>query len=71
MHDDDANHFPVVQTLATQRSARTMVIDPTAHQLYLPAADFEAQPKDSHQRAAMVEGSFRVLAVSVAGQNKH
>jgi hypothetical protein len=61
----------VVQTLATQRSARTMVIDPTSHRIYLPAADFEAQSKDSHQRPSMVDGSFRVLAVSTMGKSTH
>ncbi|MFS8136936.1 MAG: YncE family protein [Thermomonas sp.] len=71
VHEDDAGHFRVVQTLATQRSARTMVIDQATHQLYLPAAAFEAQPKDSHQRAAMIDDSFRMLVVSVAGQDNH
>jgi DNA-binding beta-propeller fold protein YncE len=71
VHEDDAGQFRVVQTLATQRSARTMVIDPTSHRIYLPAADFEAQSKDSHQRPAMVDGSFRVLAVSTMGKSTH
>jgi YVTN family beta-propeller protein len=69
VHEDEPEHFRVVQTLATQRSARTMVIDQSTHRLYLPAADFEAQPKGSQKRPAMVEGSFRVLAVSGAGTN--
>lgn len=67
VHEDDPEHFRVVQTLATQRSARTMVMDPTTRRLYLPAAEFEAQPEDSHQRPAMIAGSFRVLAVSPKG----
>lgn len=64
VHEDDPEHFRVVQTLATQRSARTMVIDAATHRLYLPAAEFEAQPQESHARPGMVAGSFRVLAVS-------
>ena len=63
VHEDDPEHFRVVQTLATQRSARTMVIDSATHRLYLPAAQFDAQPQGSHARPAMVAGSFRVLAV--------
>lgn len=64
VREDDPEHFRVVQTLATQRSARTMVIDSSTHRLYLPAAEFEAQPQDSKTRPAMVAGSFRVFAVS-------
>lgn len=68
VHEDDPEHFRVVQTLVTRRSARTMVIDPATHRLYLPAADFEAPVKGSQQRPAMVAGSFRVLAVWDASQ---
>lgn len=71
VHEDDPEHFRVVQTLATQRSARTMVIDPTTHRLYLPVADYEAQSTGSQKRPAMVDGSFRVLAVWDRGTNGH
>lgn len=67
VHEDDPEHFRVLQTLATQRSARTMVIDPTTRRLYLPAAEYATQPPGSQERPAMVAGSFRVLAVSDVG----
>ena len=71
VHEDDADHFRVVQTLATQRSARTMVIDSATHRIFLPAAEYEAQTAGSQKRPAMVKGSFRILAVSNVGRSKH
>lgn len=65
-HEDDADHFRVVQTLATTPGARTIAIDPQSHRLYLPAAAYGAQPQDSHKRPDMLPDSFRVLVVSQA-----
>lgn len=63
VHEDDAEHFRVVQTLPTQTSARTIVRDPTTHRLYLPAARFEPQAEGAKGRPPMVAGSFSVLVV--------
>jgi YVTN family beta-propeller protein len=63
VHEDDPDHFRVIQTLATQSSARTIALDPATHRLYLPAARFEKQPEGSKERPPMVPGSFTVLAV--------
>ena len=63
VHEDDPDHFRVIQTLATQPSARTIAIDPATHRLYLPAARFEMQPEGSKERPPMVPGSFNVLVV--------
>ena len=63
VHEDDPAHFRVIQTLPTQRSARTVALDPSTGRLYLPAADFEPQPADSEAWPEMVSGSFRVLTV--------
>ncbi len=63
VHEDNPEQFHVAQTLVTQRSARTMVVDSTAHQLFLPAAQFEEPTPGSTGRPAMIAGSFRVLAV--------
>lgn len=63
VHEDDPEHFRVTQTLETQRSARTIVLDPQSHRLYLPTASFGPQP-DREVRPDMVPGSFRILAVS-------
>ncbi|MEO5624637.1 MAG: YncE family protein [Dokdonella sp.] len=63
VHEDDAEHFRVVQTLPTQTSARTIVLDPKTHRLYLPAARFEPQAEGAKGRPPMVAGSFSVLMV--------
>jgi len=63
VHEDDPEHFRVVQTLATQRSARTIALDAVTHRLYLPAATFEPQ-RASEPRPPMLPDSFRVLVVS-------
>jgi YVTN family beta-propeller protein len=39
VQEQDANHFVALPDLATQRSARTIAIDPSTGRLFLPAAD--------------------------------
>jgi YVTN family beta-propeller protein len=63
VHEDDPDHFRIVQTLPTQVSARTIALDPQTHRLYLPAARFEPQPEGSKERPPMVADSFTVLEV--------
>jgi hypothetical protein len=63
VHEDDPDHFRLVQTLATQPSARTIALDPVSHALYLPAAQFGPKPVDPSQRPAMLPDSFRILMV--------
>ena len=66
VHEDDPDHFRVVQSLATQHSARTMAIDPATHRLYLSAATFQAQPAGAQGRPPMVPGSFTIVEVGRA-----
>lgn len=54
----------VVQTLATQASARTIAIDERDGRLYLPAATFGAAPAGGG-RPPMVPGSFVLLVVGL------
>jgi DNA-binding beta-propeller fold protein YncE len=61
VHEDDPDHFRVVQSLVTQNSARTMALDPATHRLYLSAAKFETQPAGAQGRPPMVPGSFTIL----------
>jgi YVTN family beta-propeller protein len=64
VHEDDPEHFHVSQTLATQKGARTVAIDPSTHRLYLPAAKFAAQALPGEKRPAMLPGSFSLVVVS-------
>jgi DNA-binding beta-propeller fold protein YncE len=59
--------FEVVQTIATQKGARTMIVDPSTHRLYLPTADFGPAPAPTadqpRPRPSIVPGSFVILVV--------
>jgi DNA-binding beta-propeller fold protein YncE len=65
VHEDDADHYSVVATVPTQKSARTIVLDEAAHRLYLPAAEFDPLPANAppHTRPPMKPDTFVVLEV--------
>jgi YVTN family beta-propeller protein len=55
----------VVQTLKTERGARTMALDPKTHRIYLATAKFEPAPEpapgERRQRPKIIPGTFRIL----------
>ncbi len=63
--EDTPEKLTVVQTLKTERGARTMALDPRTHKIYLASAKFEpspeAAPGERRQRPKMVPGSFKIL----------
>jgi DNA-binding beta-propeller fold protein YncE len=65
VREDGPDSYSVVQTVATQRSARTMALDEKTHQVFLAAAEFgpapAATPDQPRPRAPMVPGSFTIL----------
>jgi YVTN family beta-propeller protein len=67
IHQDEADRYSVVQTLATQRGARTMALDDATGQIYLVTADFgpapEANAEQTHPRPSLIPDSFVVLVV--------
>jgi DNA-binding beta-propeller fold protein YncE len=67
IHEDDPDHYSVVATVATQKSARTLALDPASHRLYTVAAQFGARPAataaEPHPRPPVLDGSFRVLVL--------
>ncbi len=46
-HEDSPDKLTVVQTLKTERGARTIALDPKTHRIYLPTAQFEPAPSPS------------------------
>lgn len=63
---DVSGKYQTVDTVATQKGARTMAVDPKNHRVYLLAAEFgpatEAQP-GKRARAPILPDSFHVLVV--------
>jgi DNA-binding beta-propeller fold protein YncE len=63
-HEDGPDKLTVVQTLKTERGARTMALDLKTHKIYLSTANFEAssgQSEGGRQRPKMIPGTFKVL----------
>jgi len=58
----NAQTYQVEQTLKTQPTARTTVLDPIQHQLYLVAADVETPGTDG-MRPKLTAGTFKLLTV--------
>jgi len=64
-HEESPDKLIVVQTLATERGARTMALDPKSHRIYLASAKYEPQaaatPDAPQQRPKIIPGSFKIL----------
>jgi DNA-binding beta-propeller fold protein YncE len=70
-HEDSPDKLTVVQTLQTQRGARTMALDPETHNIYLATADFEASTNSpsgggGRHRPRIVPGTVRILVYGMA-----
>ena len=67
MKEESADKFTVLQTVTTQRGARTMALNPKSHEIYLVSAEFdepaaiEGQPKP---RRTMKADTFTLLVIS-------
>jgi DNA-binding beta-propeller fold protein YncE len=59
-HEDSPDKLTVVQTLKTERGARTMTLDPQTHRIYLAAVKYEG-PAEAGKRPKAVPNSFKVL----------
>jgi DNA-binding beta-propeller fold protein YncE len=58
--------FETVATIQSQRSARTIGVDPATHKLYLPAAEFgpPTEGKDGKQgRPSVLPDSFMIVVL--------
>ena len=59
------NQFEAVQTVTTQRGARTITIDPKSHHVFVITAEYGAAPvattENPRPRPAVVPGTFAVL----------
>jgi YVTN family beta-propeller protein len=73
VHEDDPDHFAVVQTLRTAPGAKTVALDSIRHRLYLPTARFEASAgtHEGESKGTPVPGSFHVLVVDNESSPAH
>ncbi len=55
--------YDSVDTVTTERSARTMTVDEKMHKIYLLAAEYGTQPAGQKGRPPVVPDSFHVLVV--------
>ncbi|MFP3597290.1 YncE family protein [Chryseobacterium sp. SIMBA_029] len=63
IQEKNANQFIALKNISTKKGARTIALDSSTHDLYLPTADFDDKEKDSRGRPKIKEGTFQVLAV--------
>ena len=63
----DGDKYDVVQTVQTQRGARTMAVDEKTHTIFLPTATYGPPPSPTAEqprpRPSIVPGSFVILVV--------
>jgi YVTN family beta-propeller protein len=58
--ENSPNDLSIVQELRTERSARTIALDPRTHRIYLPTAQFD-RPRSQDGRPAIVPNTMRLL----------
>lgn len=62
-----ASGYPTIETLPTQRGARTMAYDPSTDRIYVVTAEFGPRPKPTpqnpHGRPSILPGSFTVIVI--------
>ena len=67
VRQDTPDKYTVVETVVTQRGARTMALNPKTHRLYTVTADFGPTPAATAERPRprppMIPGSFVVLVL--------
>jgi YVTN family beta-propeller protein len=63
---EKGNNYKVLETVPTQKGARTIAIDTKTHHLYMPTAESEAAPigGDEKKRPPLKKGSFVILDVA-------
>jgi YVTN family beta-propeller protein len=73
--EEAPDKLTVVQTLKTERGARTMAIDPKTHRIYLPSAQFQPAPSPSPGaspgRPTIVPNTLKLLVYGPAESAKH
>ncbi len=65
--EQDENTFKVIETISTQKGARTITLNKTTHQLFTPTAEYAERPEPTKEnpkpRPSIKPNSFVVLVV--------
>jgi YVTN family beta-propeller protein len=65
VHEDDADHYSVMQNAPTLEGAKTMALDPQMHRVFLVSSKFgpaeAATAQNPHPRPRVIPGTFEVL----------
>ena len=73
--EESPDKLTVVQTLKTERGARTMAIDPKTHRIYLPTAQMQPGPPPAPgatpARPTIVPNTLKLLVYGPADSAKH
>jgi YVTN family beta-propeller protein len=73
--EETPQKLSVLQTLKTERGARTMALDPKTHRIYLPTARFQPAPSPSPgaspARPTILPNTLKLLVYGPSEQTKH
>jgi YVTN family beta-propeller protein len=73
--EETPDKLTVLQTLKTERGARTMALDPKTHRIYLPSAQFQPPPSPSPStspgRPSVVPNTLKLLVYGPSESAKH
>ena len=74
-HQDSPDKLSLLQTLKTERGARTIALDPKTHRIYLPTAQFQPPPSPSPgaspTRPTIVPNTLKLLVYGPAEPANH
>ena len=72
-HEDSPDKLSLLQTLKTERGARTIALDPKTHRIYLPTAQFQPPPSPSPgatpARPTVVPNTLKLLVYGPSGSD--
>jgi DNA-binding beta-propeller fold protein YncE len=66
-HEDSPSKLTVIQTLKTERGARTMALDPATHRIYVASGKF-GEPPAGGGRPPILPNSLRILVYGLNGK---
>jgi outer membrane protein assembly factor BamB len=63
IHQDSADQYHVLETVATPTGSRNMGLDPTNHRVFIVSAKFGAPPASGRARGPVEPGSFSLMVI--------